>query len=193
MWDGSNHAIGWEKSLFVSEDCAQVLGAMYKGKSAGSIGHIGAWSFCQDHDHWRWKRYGHHQWRNALEKMWFYKDHGKTLTACITNSIRQDSVSCMIHSAATGAWWKCKPWLVVFSWKRYRNGLENVMPAWHWFKRLLKNSPYFNAAKPSSDYLHAAYKCYVQVNINAFLKGWSRDRIMEEINALGVSYFNRSC
>ena len=21
--------------------------------------------------------------------MWFYKDHGKTLTACITNSIRQ--------------------------------------------------------------------------------------------------------
>lgn len=103
------------------------------------------------------------------------------------------SVSCMIHLAATGAWWKCKPWLVVFSWKRYRNGLENVMPAWHWFKRLLKNSPYFNVAKPSSDYLYATYKCYVQVNINAFLKDWSRDHIVAEINVLRVSYFNRSC
>ena len=37
-----------EKGLYVIEDCAQAHGAMYKGRSAGSIGHIGAWSFCQD-------------------------------------------------------------------------------------------------------------------------------------------------
>lgn len=34
--------------LFVVEDCAQAHGARYKGKSVGSIGHVGCWSFCQD-------------------------------------------------------------------------------------------------------------------------------------------------
>ena len=37
-----------KNNLFVIEDCAQAHGAKYKGKSVGSIGHIGAWSFCQD-------------------------------------------------------------------------------------------------------------------------------------------------
>ena len=68
-----------EKGLYVIEDCAQAHGAMYKGRSAGSIGHIGAWSFCQDkimttggeggmvttNDEELWS------------KMWSYKDHGK--------------------------------------------------------------------------------------------------------------------
>ena len=34
--------------LKVIEDCAQAHGALYKGRPVGSIGHIGAWSFCQD-------------------------------------------------------------------------------------------------------------------------------------------------
>jgi dTDP-4-amino-4,6-dideoxygalactose transaminase len=34
--------------LFVIEDCAQAHGARYKGRSVGSVGHAGAWSFCQD-------------------------------------------------------------------------------------------------------------------------------------------------
>ena len=34
--------------IYVIEDCAQAHGARYKGKSVGSIGHVGCWSFCQD-------------------------------------------------------------------------------------------------------------------------------------------------
>src|SRR5690606_17123263 len=34
--------------LFVIEDCAQAHGATYQGRSVGSWGHVGAWSFCQD-------------------------------------------------------------------------------------------------------------------------------------------------
>src|SRR5690606_7775301 len=37
-----------EHGLKVIEDCAQAHGARYKGRSVGSIGHVGAWSFCQD-------------------------------------------------------------------------------------------------------------------------------------------------
>jgi dTDP-4-amino-4,6-dideoxygalactose transaminase len=32
--------------FYVIEDCAQAHGAKYKGKSVGSIGHIGVWLFC---------------------------------------------------------------------------------------------------------------------------------------------------
>ncbi|WP_318841748.1 DegT/DnrJ/EryC1/StrS family aminotransferase, partial [Deinococcus wulumuqiensis] len=37
-----------EHDLIVIEDCAQAHGAFYKGKPVGSIGHAGAFSFCQD-------------------------------------------------------------------------------------------------------------------------------------------------
>jgi len=34
--------------LFVIEDCAQAPGGEYRGKKLGSIGHVGAFSFCQE-------------------------------------------------------------------------------------------------------------------------------------------------
>ena len=37
-----------EHNLYALEDCAQAHGAKYKGKSVGSFGDIGCWSFCQD-------------------------------------------------------------------------------------------------------------------------------------------------
>ena len=37
-----------EHDLIVIEDCAQAHGAFYKGRPVGSIGHAGAFSFCQD-------------------------------------------------------------------------------------------------------------------------------------------------
>ena len=69
------------ENLFVVEDCAQAHGAKYKGRSVGSFGHIGCWSFCQDkiistggeggmvttNDDKLWKT------------MWSLKDHGKSL------------------------------------------------------------------------------------------------------------------
>jgi dTDP-4-amino-4,6-dideoxygalactose transaminase len=40
---------------------------------------------------------------------------------------------------------------------------------------------------------HAAYKCYVFVEPAALSPGWSRERILEEINALGVPCYSGSC
>jgi dTDP-4-amino-4,6-dideoxygalactose transaminase len=67
----------------VFEDCAQAHGAKYKGKSVGSIGHIGCWSFCQDKIMTTGGEGGmvttndESLWR----KMWAYKDHGKSYEA----------------------------------------------------------------------------------------------------------------
>ncbi len=40
---------------------------------------------------------------------------------------------------------------------------------------------------------HAWYKCYVFVRPNGLAKGWARDRIIEEINSLGVPCYQGSC
>ena len=72
-----------QHKLFVIEDCAQAHGARYKGKSVGSLGHIAAWSFCQDKIMTTGGEGGmvttndESLWRS----MWAYKDHGKSYEA----------------------------------------------------------------------------------------------------------------
>jgi len=184
-----------EKGLYVIEDCAQAHGAMYKGKSAGSIGHIGAWSFCQDkimttggeggmvttNDETLWK------------KMWSYKDHGKNFDS-IYNKQHPPGFRWLHDSFGTN--WRMMEMQAVIG----RIQLKK-MPEWT-AKRLANmekiyaafaDSPYFSVHRPSDDYVHAAYKCYVQVNTDALPEGWSRDRIMNEINAEGVPCFSGSC
>ena len=184
-----------DKGLYVIEDCAQAHGAMYKGKSAGSIGHIGAWSFCQDkimttggeggmvttNDKELWK------------KMWSYKDHGKNFDS-IYNKQHPPGFRWLHDSFGTN--WRMMEMQGVIGRLQLKK-----MPEWT-AKRIANmekiytaftDSPYFTAHRPSDDYVHAAYKCYVQVNIEALPEGWSRDRIMQEINALRVPCFSGSC
>lgn len=184
-----------EKGLYVIEDCAQAHGAMYKGKSAGSIGHIGAWSFCQDkimttggeggmvttNDETLWK------------KMWSYKDHGKNFDS-IYNKQHPPGFRWLHDSFGTN--WRMIEMQAVIGriqlkkmseWTAQRNAnMEKIYAAF-------ADSPYFTVYRPSDDYVHAAYKCYVQVNTDALPEGWSRDRIMNEINAEGVPCFSGSC
>jgi len=69
--------------LKVVEDCAQAHGARYKGRSVGTIGDIGAWSFCQDKIMTTAGEGGMVTTDNEVyrEKMWSYKDHGKSWKA----------------------------------------------------------------------------------------------------------------
>jgi len=72
-----------KNDFFVIEDCAQAHGARYKGRSVGSIGHVGAWSFCQDKIMTTGGEGGmvttndDALWRS----MWSFKDHGKSYAA----------------------------------------------------------------------------------------------------------------
>lgn len=184
-----------ERGIYVIEDCAQAHGAKYKGKAAGSIGHIAAWSFCQDkimttggeggmvttNDETLWK------------KMWSYKDHGKSYDS-IYNKQHPPGFRWLHDSFGTN--WRMMEMQAVIGriqltrmaeWTKKRTeNAEKILEAFD-------GSPFFSVHTPSVDYVHAYYKCYVQVNLEALPDGWSRDRIMQEINSQEVPCFSGSC
>ena len=181
--------------LFVIEDCAQAHGAKYKGRSVGSIGHVGAWSFCQDkimttggeggmittNDHDLWS------------KMWSYKDHGKSWEAVYE---RQHPPGFRWLHESFGTNWRMAEMQSVLG--RIQLG---YMANWH--KSRLHNSNLIWAAARQLKGLrvpvipsyieHAAYKCYVFIEPEQLNPDWSRDRIMQEITARGVPCFSGSC
>jgi dTDP-4-amino-4,6-dideoxygalactose transaminase len=50
-----------------------------------------------------------------------------------------------------------------------------------------------NTCASKSNCKHAYYKAYVYINPDKLKVGWSRDRIIEELNALGVPCFQGGC
>jgi len=184
-----------EFNLKVIEDCAQAHGARYKGKSVGSIGHIGAWSFCQDkimttggeggmvttNDHSLWS------------KMWSYKDHGKSWDA-VYNKAHPQGFRWLHESIGTN--WRMTELQGVIG----RLQLTR-MKVWHNL-RLINTNKIWNAASRlswlrvpvfSDDYEHGSYKAYVFVKPEVLPDGWSRDRIMEAISTYGIPVYSGSC
>ena len=188
-------AIANEHELYVIEDCAQAHGARYKGKSVGSIGHIGCWSFCQDKIMTTGGEGGmvttndESLWR----KMWAYKDHGKSYEAVYERE-HPEGFRWLHESFGTN--WRMTEMQAAIG----RIQLKR-MPDWH-SKRLSNANKIWGAAKQCKglrvptipDYIeHAAYKCYVFVELDELDSNWSRDRIIKEINALGVPCYSGSC
>ena len=188
-------AIANEYDLYVIEDCAQAHGAKYKGKPVGSIGHIGCWSFCQDKIMTTGGEGGmiatndESLWR----KIWAYKDHGKSYEAVYE---REHIEGFRWLHETFGTNWRMTEMQAVIG----RIQLKR-MPDWH-AKRITNADKIWNTAKHCKglrvpnipDYIeHAAYKCYVFVELDQLKEDWARDRIIREINVLGVPCYSGSC
>lgn len=184
-----------ERDLFVIEDCAQAHGARYKDRSVGSIGHIGAWSFCQDKIMTTGGEGGmvttndETLWRN----MWAYKDHGKSWEAVYE---REHPPGFRWLHESFGTNWR----LTEIQSTIGRIQLTR-MPEWK-AARQANAEHIWQAASECAGLRvptlpehieHAAYKCYVFVEPKQLKEGWSRDRIMNEIVAQGVPCFSGSC
>jgi len=188
-------AIANKHDLYVIEDCAQAHGAKYKGRSAGSIGHIGCWSFCQDKIMTTGGEGGMvtANDKSLWRKMWAYKDHGKSYEAVYE---REHSKSFQWLHESFGTNYRMTEMQAAIG----RIQLKR-MPDWH-NKRINSADKIWDTAKQCKgfrvptipDYIeHAAYKCYVFVKPNELKNDWSRDRIIKEINMLGVSCYSGSC
>lgn len=193
--------------LKVIEDCAQAHGARYKGRSVGSIGHVGAWSFCQDkimttggeggmvttNDEALWRI------------MWSYKDHGKSYEAVYE---RQHPPGFRWLHESFGTNWRMMEMQAVIGRIQLRRMSDwaaarklNAGAIWSTCREFpALRVPQVKCASCSgschADNVsceHAHYKCYVYVEPERLASGWTRDRIIEAINNQGVPCYQGSC
>ncbi|WP_061239614.1 DegT/DnrJ/EryC1/StrS aminotransferase family protein [Ectopseudomonas composti] len=184
-----------QHDLKVIEDCAQAHGAQYKGRSVGSIGHVGAWSFCQDKIMTTGGEGGMVTTndRDLWSRMWSYKDHGKSWEAVYE---RQHAPGFRWVHESFGTNWRMLEVQAVIGriqlrrmsdWQSSR--LANARQIWSCARGLVG----LRVPEVPSCITHAAYKCYVFVEVEKLRDGWTRDRILNEISARGVPCFSGSC
>lgn len=181
--------------LNVIEDCAQAHGAHYKGRSVGTLGHVGAWSFCQDKIMTTGGEGGMVTTndRTLWSKMWSFKDHGKSWEAVY--EYRHPPGFRWLHESFGTNWRMLEVQAVIgriqlrrmTHWQACR--LANVQRIWDIARAL----PGLRVPVLPQEIVHAAYKCYVFVESKQLHAGWDRYRIIDEINARGVPCYPGSC
>lgn len=184
-----------EFGLRVIEDCAQAHGATYKGRKVGSLGDVGAFSFCQDkiittageggmvttNDDvlWRW--------------MWAYKDHGKSYSAVYE---REHGPGYRWLHESFGTNWRLSEVQSAVG----RIALQRL-PQWLAIRRQhaarlgasLSEHMALRIPKSPLEISHAYYKFYAFVRPEQLLNGWTRDGIAEAITSHGVPCTTGSC
>ena len=182
-------------NLNVIEDCSQAHGAKYKGKPVGSIGNIGCWSFCQDKIMTTGGEGGMVTTndKSLWNKMWSYKDHGKSYEA-VYEKKHPDGFRWLNESFGTN--WRMTEMQGVIgriqlkrmaSWRTRR--ITNANKIW----KTVRKCKGLRVPTIPKYIEHAAYKCYVFVELMELKIGWSRDKVIKEINLLGVPCQSGSC
>ncbi|MGB0895408.1 MAG: DegT/DnrJ/EryC1/StrS family aminotransferase [Parashewanella sp.] len=188
-------ALSEKYGFYVIEDCAQAHGAKYKGRSVGTIGHVGAWSFCQDKIMTTGGEGGMVTTndKSLWSKMWSFKDHGKSFDA-IYNRQHPPGFRWLHESFGTN--WRMTEMQGAI-------GRIQLTRMSDWTAKRQANAKAIDEAVSDlpivrtvnvPDYIeHAEYKHYMFVKEDMLRVGWNRDRIVEEIVARGVPAFQGSC
>lgn len=188
-------ALAQQHGLKVIEDCAQAHGARYKGRSVGSIGHVGAWSFCQDKILTTGGEGGMLTTNDpeVWSKAWSFKDHGKSYEAVYH------------REHAPGFRWLHEDfgtnWRMLEVQAAIGRVILNKLDRWvekrrshaHYLNERWAGLPGLRITEPPEGFYHAYYKHYAYVRPEALKPGWNRDRIMTEISAAGIPCGSGSC
>lgn len=189
-------ALAKEHDLFVIEDCAQAHGAKIGDRSVGTIGHVGAWSFCQDKIMTTGGEGGMVTTDDPdlWSAMWSFKDHGKSFDAVYN---REHAPGFRWVHESFGTNWRM---LEVQSaigriqltrmreWNERRTRIaKRIAGALAGFPDAVR------VPEPDEGMTHAYYRQYAYVRPEGLKASWSRDKIVFELNALGVQVLHGSC
>jgi dTDP-4-amino-4,6-dideoxygalactose transaminase len=184
-----------ESGIAVVEDCAQAHGATYKGRQVGSIGDVGAFSFCQDKIITTGGEGGMLTTKNSQlwEKAWEFKDHGKSYDAVYRRS-HAPGFRWLHESFGTN--WRLTEMQSAIGrvalsklskWVETRRAHASIL------NECLSSLAALRITTPPPEFKHSYYKYYAFVRPECLKSDWSRDRIMAEIQNRGVPCFSGSC
>ena len=182
--------------LAVIEDCAQAHGARHEGRSVGSFGQVGAWSFCQDKIMTTGGEGGMVTTddRDLWSRMWSFKDHGKNWSAM--HHDRHPPGFRWVHDSF-GTNWRMLEIQAAIGRIQLRR-MKDWTEARTRHARLLAEvagrfSHALRAPKPPPGDVHAYYRYYAYVRPDGLRAGWDRDRILKEMGARGVPAYQGTC
>lgn len=188
-------ALARKNGVKVIEDCAQAHGATYRGQPVGSIGDMGAFSFCQDkiittggeggmlvtNDHALW------------ETSWAYKDHGKSFEA-VYRQPKTPGFQWLHESFGTN--WRMTEMQAVLGcmalgkldeWLRLRQRNARILT------EALRDIPVFRITEPPPYLEHAYYKYYGFLRPECLAAGWNRPRILQCLEEQGIPGLTGTC
>jgi len=192
---GEIMALADKHDLKVIEDCAQAHGSKYKGRSVGSIGHIGAWSFCQDKIMTTGGEGGMVTTNDKAlwNAMWSFKDHGKSYDAIYS---RQHPPGFRWLHESFGTNWRLTEMQSAIGRIQLTRMKEWTKIRGEHAAKLVRICCEFSCIRVPiiPDYiLHANYKFYVFVKPEALNDGWTRDKIIDALNEQGIPVMQGSC
>ncbi|HAY96551.1 DegT/DnrJ/EryC1/StrS family aminotransferase, partial [Shewanella sp.] len=127
------------------------------------------------------------------QTMWSYKDHGKSFDSVY---YKQHPPGFRWVHDSFGTNWRMLEMQAVIGriqlkrmaiWSSTRIANAALLDA------VARSYPVFRLVDVPSDVVHAEYKHYFFVNETKLAQGWSRDRIVDEVLALGVPCYHGSC
>jgi len=188
-------ALAREQGLKVIEDCAQCHGATYKGRPLGSLGNVGAFSFCQDKIMTTGGEGGMVTTNEKVvwEQAWSYRDHGKSYDA-VYNRQHPPGFRWLHESFGTN-------WRLTEFQSALGRILLRKLPRMVEVRRrnaailteVLTQYDALRVPQPPGHIGHSYYKYYAFVRPEKLRKGWTRDRILSAIVAEGIPCFTGSC
>jgi dTDP-4-amino-4,6-dideoxygalactose transaminase len=184
------------RGLAIIEDCAQAHGARVDGRSVGTFGEIGTWSFCQDKVITTGGEGGMVTTDDAelWSRMWSYKDHGKSWAAVYE---REHPPGYRWLHESFGTNWRMLEIQAVLGRIQLRRLADmttrRTAHALAYADALGAFGHAVRVPLPRAGLIHAYYRLYAYVRPDGLREGWSRDRIVAEITALGVPAYQGSC
>lgn len=198
-------ALAKQHNLWVIEDCAQAHGAKYKGRPVGSIGHVGAWSFCQDKIMTTGGEGGMVTTNDKAlwQKMWEYKDHGKNYDS-IYHKQHPPGFRWLHDSFGTN--WRMMEMQAVIGriqlkkmaeWTKIRTQnakiLRDALTQFAGEEQFLRIPDIEFHQVMGGDSVHAYYKYYVYVRPENLPENINRDSILNALNEKKIPCFSGAC
>ncbi|HLH01844.1 MAG TPA: DegT/DnrJ/EryC1/StrS aminotransferase family protein [Bryobacteraceae bacterium] len=188
-------ALARARKLAVLEDCAHAHGAAYRGRTVGSLGDIGAFSFCQDkimttggeggmlvtNDPELWRR------------LWSYKDHGKSHE--LAHAGESNGAFRWVHeSFGTNArLTEIQSALGRRLLMRLPANVQKRRDNAACLREALANITALRIPEPPAHVDHAYYKQYAFLKPRGLAQNWTRDDIVNAIRAEGIPCSSGIC
>lgn len=189
-------ALASERGIVVVEDCAQAHGGSYRGRSLGTIGDAGCFSFCQD----KIVPVGDGGMVTfsdpaSYERAFAYRDHGRART----------DIAAAHADPAPGFKWLSSSFGSNLRMTELASALalEGADRLTEWISTRRHNAVRLATALSGIEGLalatspeygeHAYYRLGALLDVDRFADGWTRDRVLAAIQAEGVPVQYGSC